>query len=220
MDVIEKQIQWYEENSTSLYDEVVEIELKKINDLYARCCACMDDLFVNEMIGAFCNIIEKQRQRITDLETESAPVYQGEGDYPFGKTCGTYGYMPGNIGEKQSVMPLDGNFLDDRQLQAAFTQYCIDMGKSSYTVNDYCSRIKNLWKNFYGEYKNGELRSDLSEKVPEILWDGILLNVYENVDVIKDYVSEKIEKFEGNRNWANTRAAFNKFYSFVKDCRN
>ncbi len=49
----------------------MEIELKKINDLYSRCCDCMDELFVNEMIGAFGNIIEKQRARISDLEMEA-----------------------------------------------------------------------------------------------------------------------------------------------------
>ncbi len=96
------------------------------------------------------------------------------------------------------------------------TQYCLNKGKSSYTVNDYCSRIKNLWRSFLEEHHSGQLRDDLSFEIPEILRDGVLMNVYDNVDVLKEYVNDKIIKLGKNRNRANTRAAFNRFYEFVK----
>lgn len=209
MKKIDEQIRWYEQNATSLYDEVVRIELKKINELYDKYEDCTDELFVNEMIEAFCKIIEKQRERIDDLETEAGA--DGVGSFaefagqPFGAAF---------MGSTQATtMPQEG-FRDDKQLQEAFTVYCLSKGKSSYTVNDYCSRIKNSWKLFYAEYQQGELPKELEVDEEKIKPGSPLLNAYHHTEELACYISMKIAASEGNRNWANTRAAFNKFDEF------
>jgi hypothetical protein len=45
-----------------------------------------------------------------------------------------------------------------------------------------------------------------------------LLNVYYHTDELNCFISMKIAESEGNRNWANTRAAFNKFDEFKSHC--
>ena len=72
MEKIEKQIQWYKQNSNSLYDDMVSIELEKINSLYDRYEEHTNEMFVEEMIESFCKIIDKQREKINELEYEFA----------------------------------------------------------------------------------------------------------------------------------------------------
>ena len=202
MEKIEKQIQWYKQNSNSFYDDMVSIELEKINSLYDRYEEHTNEIFVEEMIESFCKIIEKQREKINELECEAA---NDELIAFSGKTVG------------HSFIDLSNNqqgFQDDKELQFAFTQYCLRNDTSSYTVNDYCSRIKKIWKSFEDDYRNGKLSEDLSSDYPEVPWDGILLNVYDNIDVLGKYVKEKIDETNGNRNWLNARAALNKFVEF------
>lgn len=202
MQKIEKQIQWYKQNSNSLYDDMVSIELEKINSLYDRYEEHTNEMFVEEMIESFCKIIEKQREKINELEYEAA---NDELIAFSGKTVG------------RSFIDVSNNqqgFQDDKELQFAFTQYCLRNGTSSYTVNDYCSRIKKTWKSYEDDYKNGRLSAGFSETFPEVPWDGILLNVYDNIDILGKYIKEKIDETNGNRNWLNARAALNKFDEF------
>lgn len=180
MEQIDKQIEWYENNSTGTYDEVVRIELTKINDLHDAFDDMTDDLFVREMIAAFCKIIETQRERIADLESE---LSAGSGSFAF---C-----TPAN--------PQNG-----KQLQEAFTAYCLKNGKSTYTANDYCSRIKNLWNAYSQESKATE---QTAENDP--LWNAFL-----HAEPLDRFIAKKIEAGNGARNWANTRAAFRKFSEF------
>ena len=212
MEEIDSRIAWYEQNATNVYDDIVRIELKKINTLYDEYEDRADEMFVNEMIEAFCKIIEKQRERIAELEAEIDG--DGGGIVTADRVCG-HAYIPASksISVSDAFNPQEG-FRDDRQLQEAFTAYCLRDGMSSYTVNDYCSRIKNVWKSFYKEYQEGKLREEWSEMVPSIPWDAVLMNAYDTIKVLRDYIEEKMTTFEGNRNWANTRAAFKKFWEF------
>lgn len=202
---IQKQIQWYKENSSSLYDDMVSIELEKINSLYDRYEEHTNEMFVEEMIESFCKIIEKQREKINELEYEASndemAVFSNQ---PFGHS----------FIDAQGLLNNKDSFQDDKELQFAFTQYCLRNGTSSYTVNDYCSRIKKIWKSFEEDYKNGRLSAEFSVTFPEVPWDGILLNVYDNIDILGKYVKEKIDETNGNRNWLNARAALNKFDEF------
>lgn len=214
MKKIDEQIQWYEQNSTSLYDDIVRIELNKINELYDGYEDYTDEIFVNEMIEAFCKIIEKQRERINDLETENGAYITNSsfssGNQPF---VHNFAVCQTNI-TSQNKGALQEGFQNDKQLQEAFTLYCLSKGKSSYTVNDYCSRIKNLWKSFYEEYQKGNLPKEIEVNEEKIQPNTPLLNVYYHTDELNCYVSMKIAESDGNRNWANTRAAFNKFDEF------
>ncbi len=203
MKKIDNQIEWYTQNANSLYDDMVSIELEKINSLYDRYTDHTDEIFVEEMIESFCKIIERQREKIADLENEID--MNGTASSPL------------NVPAQDNGIPQEG-FQDDKQLQDAFTQYCLNKGKSSYTVNDYCSRIKNLWKTFYNDYCEGKLRDNLSSKCPEIPWDGVLMNVYDNTEALSEYIDIKTKESDKNRNWANTRAAFNKFIEFKSHC--
>ena len=202
MQKIEKQIQWYKQNSNSLYDDMVSIELEKINSLYNRYEEHTNEIFVEEMIESFCKIIEKHREKINELEYESA------NDEMTAFSSQPVGHSFINVLNNQE------GFQNDKELQFAFTQYCLRNGTSSYTVNDYCSRIKKIWKSFEDDYRNGKLSGELSDMFPEVPWDGILLNVYDNIDILGKYVKEKIDVTNGNRNWLNARAALNKFDEF------
>ncbi len=205
MKKIDEQIEWYDENSTCLYDDVIKIDLKKINELYEVCNGDFDEVYVDEMISAFCNIIEKQRQRIMDLETEN----------------GVYGYNM-NTNQQNFVTaytPGQKDFEDDKQIQEAFTAYMFNKGKSSYTVNDYCSRLRKLWKEFYEEYNKGELPAELEVTEEIIKADAPLLNVFNHVDEMNCYIGMKIDTTEKNRNWLNVRAAYNNFADFAAESR-
>lgn len=178
-------------------------------------------MFVEEMIESFCKIIEKQQEKASELENNlkneiNASCYDNvifSGNQPFGHDFMTVSNL------RRDNIPRDPeekieDFNDDRQLQNKFTQYCLSKGISSYTVNDYCSRIKKTWKSFEDNYKNGSLKDNLASKFPEIPWDGVLMNVYYNIEVLAEYVKVKINETEGNRNWLNARAAINKFDEF------
>ncbi len=182
---IEEQIQWYKQNSNSLYDDMVSIELEKINSLYNRYQDHTNEIFVEEIIESFCKIIEKQRDKICALKTEE---------------------------ENNNITSKD--FQNDKMLQDAFTKYCLSNGQSSYTVNDYCSRIRNLWKSFYDEYQQSNLPEELELVEEKIQLDCPLLNAYHHVDEVHCFISMKIASTNGNRNWINARAAFNKLDEF------
>ena len=221
MKKIDELILWYEQNSLTPHDCLVSIELEKINSLYDRYKDHTNEMFVEEMIESFCKIIEKQREKASELENNlkneiNTSCYDNDifsGNQPFGHNFMTVPNL------RRDNIPRDPeekieDFNDDRQLQNMFTQYCLSNGISSYTVNDYCSRIKKTWKSFEDNYKNGSLKDNLASKFPEIPWDGVLMNVYYNIEVLAEYVKVKINETEGNRNWLNARAAINKFDEF------
>ena len=199
MEKIKEQIQWYENNATRKDDDLIKANLKLINNLYAEIENSEDKIFLDKIIGTFCEIMEIQRDVINDVMVLSEQ--------------GAFCSAPN---QQSFIVDYSGTaeFSDDKQLQAAFTSYCLGMSKSSYTVNDYCSRIKNLWKNFYEEYQNGELPREIEVIEEKIKPNSPLLNAYYHADELNCYISMKIAVNEGNRNWAKTRAAFNKFDEF------
>ena len=225
MKKIDELIGWYEQNSLTPHDCMVSIELEKINSLYDRYKDHTNEMFVEEMIESFCKIIEKQQEKASELEENlkneiNANSYDGgifSENQPFGHSFMTAAnFRCDNM--SRSLEEIIDDFNDDRQLQNAFTQYCLSNGISSYTVNDYCSRIKKTWKSFDDDYRNGNLKDNLVSKFPEIPWDSVLMNVYYNIEALTEYVKGKIAETEGNRNWLNARAAINKFDEFKKNC--
>lgn len=252
---IDELIQRYKQMATSYYDDIVMIELDKINQLYDKFQETTEDMFASEMMEAFSKIIDTQKERILEfgsidfdeidvnkvvesfykiiktqrdlicyLEQESVQEFENDCDCDEDSLCAnsslfSVGEMPFGHGfipcqPVTATESISEEFSDDKQLQAAFTSYCLKNGKSSYTANDYCSRIKNLWKNFYNEYKEGKLEDDLKPVEEIIDSDYPLLNVYHHADILYKYVMIKIDETGGNRNWTNARAAFNKFDKF------
>lgn len=227
MKKIDDQIQWYKQNSNSLYDDIVSIELEKINSLYDRYEDHTDEIFVDEIIESFCKIIERQRDKIHDLETESGmynmtahplglsnSTNEAESSFDFSSQPFRHRFIAFKSTPAENNGILQESFQNDKQLQDAFIQYCLINGKSSYTVNDYCSRIKNLWKSFYEEHQNGELPEELVVIEEKINPNCPLLNAYHHTDELHCFISMKIAGNDENRNWANTRAALNKFDEF------
>lgn len=221
MDKINEQIQWYEQNSTSYYDDLVRIELKKIKDL----CDAYEDhseaMFVDEMIEAFCKIIQEQRKKIQDLEAEgdfaadsfsNPSLFAAKGSTPFAQHFMTAIPQDRNASH-------NGDFGNEKQLQEAFTAYCLNKGRSSYTANDYCSRIKNLWKTFYAECQSGELPEEMTANEENVQPNSPLLNAYHHTAELHCYVSMQVATSSGNRNWLNTRAAFNQLDRFKMDVK-
>ncbi len=223
MKKIDELILWYEQNSITPHDCMVSIELEKINSLYDRYKDHTNEIFVEEMIESFCKIIERQQEKAIELEENlkneiNANSYDS-GIFSSGQTFGHSFVTVLNLRSDNMPCALKEkieDFQDDRQLQNAFTHYCLSNGTSSYTVNDYCSRIKKTWKSFEEDYKTGNLKDNLASKYPEIPWDGILMNVYYNIETLCEYVKVKIVETEGNRNWLNARAALNKLDEFKK----
>lgn len=199
MKEIEEQIKWYNDNATRKDDGLIKANLKLINNLYNEIENSEDKIFLDKIINTFCEIIEIQKEVIN--EVAMAAEQGGLSSAP-----------------NQQAFVVDYSdikeFSDDKQIQNAFTSYCLGKGKSSYTVNDYCSRIKNLWKSFFEEYKNDGLPKELIVNEEKINSDTPLLNAYHHTDELACYISAKIVGTEGNRNWLNVRAAFNKFDEF------
>ena len=196
MKKIDEQIQWYEQNATRKDDDLIKANLKLIDNLYGEIENSEDKIFLDKIIGTFCEIMEIQRDVIVDVKTEMG-YYDVPNQHNFVVTYSQH-----------------TEFINDKQLQEAFTAYCLKAGKSSYTVNDYCSRIKNVWKSFYAENQNGYLPEELEVNEEKINSNNPLLNAYYHADELHCYISMKIAGFEGNRNWLNARAALNKFDEF------
>lgn len=205
MKEIEEQIKWYDDNATRKDDGLIKANLKLINNLYNEIENSEDKIFLDKIINTFCEIIEIQKDVINDVTMTSEQI--GLSSVPNGQA-----FIVDYSGIKE--------FVDDKQIQNAFTSHYLGKGKSSYTINDYCSRIKNLWKLFYEEYKNGELPKELIVNEEKINSDTPLLNAYHHTDELACYISAKIVCTEGNRNWLNVRAAFNKFDEFGTSIKN
>lgn len=199
MTKIDEQIQWYEQNATRKDEDLIKADLKLINNLYDEVENSEDKIFLDKIVGTFCEIVEIQRNVINSLLTDAEQ----------GVSCGSV-----SQNNAFTIYSYPTEFTDDKQLQEAFTAYCLSAGKSSYTVNDYCSRIKNLWRSFYAECQNGELPEELKVNEEIIKPDSPLMNAYHHIDELNCYISMKIAAASENRNWANTRAAFNKFDAF------
>ena len=203
MNKIDEQIRWYELNATRKNDDYIKANLRFINDLYEKIENSEERMFMDKIISTFCEIIEVQRNVIEDVLMEA--------DQPGF-------YAPQSQNSSESYLLSCEDFESDKQLQSAFTIYCLSNGKSSYTVNDYCSRLRNLWKSFYKEYKQGILPEQLEVNQEKINPDTPLLNIFYHADELNCFICMKIAGTENNRNWANTRAAFNKLDEFRLCC--
>lgn len=196
---IDEKIRWLEQNATRKDDNLIKAKLKMVNHLYDEIEYSEDKLFMDEIIGTFLEIMDIQRSVIVDLimEMESGG----------GCTQTQHNFVA-------AYTRPQGGFRDDKQLQTAFAAYLTSKGKSSYTVNDYCSRIRNLWKSFYNDYKLGELPNGLQVDEESILQDNPLVNAFIHSQKLNVYVRLKLDSTDNKRNLANTQAAMRRFDEF------
>lgn len=189
-------------------EPIIISKLRMINDLYPECEYSDDAMLFDEIIKTFADIVELQKGIINDLRMEIETTASGNRSNVTAKS--PHNYAPGHL-------PPATDFETDEQVQAALTYYFIyqvEKPLSSYTINDYCSRLKNLWKSFYAEYIEDKLPKEFEISKEQINENTPLLNVFYHMEALNCYISMKIAESEGNRNWANTRAAFNKFDEF------
>ena len=190
---------WYDENSTRKEDDYIKANLRLVMNLAESVENSDDIMFIEKIVDTFCDIVQKQREVIQELEYVT-------GDLAANGNTSQHNFTP------SYVTPTDG-FFNDEQIRAVFTAYMQKEGKSSFTANDYILRVQNLWRSFYSDYQAGELPSELAESVieEEIKADAPLLNAYNYIEELNCYVSMKMAGSGGDRNFANTRAAFNTF---------
>lgn len=190
---------WYDENSTRKEDDYIKANLRLVINLAENVENSDDIMFIEKIVDTFCDIVQKQREVIQELEYVT-------GDLAANGNTSQHNFTP------SYVTPTDG-FFNDEQIRAVFTAYMQKEGKSSFTANDYILRVQNLWRGFYSDYQAGELPFELAEAVieEEIKADAPLLNAYNYIGELNCYVSMKMAGSGGDRNFANTRAAFNTF---------
>lgn len=187
---IDEKIKWLELNATRKDDDLIRVKLKMINELFKEIEYSEDRIFMEEIIEAFLGIMDIQRGVIFDLQTEMEAGFE---------------YTPGRHSFVAGYTQPEGGFRTDKQLQAAFATYLTSKGKSTYTINDYCSRIKNIWKLFCDD-----------KKIPadSILPDQPLVNAFRFSDELKEYVSDKLECAEKKRHLANSQSAMRRLHDF------
>ena len=192
-------IEWYEQNSTRKEDDYIKANLQLIITLAKNVKNSDDIIFIERIIDTFCDIVRKQREIIQTIECQSQTQ-------PVGNVIAQNGFAT-------SYIPTVSGFTNDQQIRGVFSAYMQKEGKSSFTANDYILRVQNLWRSFYSDYQAGELPSELAESVieEEINADVPLLNAYNYIEELNCYVSMKMAGSGGDRNFANTRAAFNTF---------
>ena len=196
---IHELIEWYEQNFTKKEDDYVKANLQLIITLAKNVKNSDDIIFIERIIDTFSDIVRKQREIIQTVEFQSQTQ-------PVGNVIAQNGFAT-------SYIPTVSGFTNDEQIRAVFSAYMQKEGKSSFTANDYILRVQNLWRSFYSDYQSGELPSELAESVieEEIKADAPLLNAYNYIEELNCYVSMKMAGSGGDRNFANTRAAFNTF---------
>lgn len=206
VDQIEQMIRWYEEHGTNPEHVVIMKKLKMIKSLLREIKDPGDRVFVNEIIDSFAKIVSTQQKMLEDMELlekwREWKFCEGEPDrLADDEIC----FQPGGL-------------QNDQQVHAAFTAYLTGQAKkplSSYTINDYCSRVRNLWKQFYQDQCKQDLPEELIVPEERIKADCPLLNAYHHIEQLHCYASMVSVLSEEKRNWANACAALNKFLEFV-----
>lgn len=205
---IEELIAWYDKNATRKEDDYIKANLKLVIHLAENIEHSEDIMFIEKIVETFSDIIQKQREVIQVLESET--------DFSVLGSAPAHNYVPAYVEpvEKAPVNKLVEEFTDDKQIKAAFIAYMEEEKRSPYTINDYLLRIENLWVKYEFEYRSDKLKEEFSHSMVEeqISLEYPLLNVYHNIEVLNRYVARKIaEGSENNRNWKNVRASLNTF---------
>lgn len=189
-------------------EPIIISKLRMINDLYPECADSVDAMLFDEIINTFADIVQKQKDIIEDLRMEIECTSAGN--------ARPRGFSHNYIG---NPVQHGGELENDEQVRDAFAHYLsyeTDKPLSSYTINDYCSRIRNLWKSFYTAHQNGELPDELyvSERASA---ESPLLHAFGHVEELNCYATMMSAASDEKKNWANIGAALNKFAKFVCD---
>lgn len=203
MQKIDEQIAWYTQNADRKDDDIIRENLNLIKNLFKKIEYSEDRIYMDKIISTFCEIMEVQREVIDELKYEAEQVSPGTESISY-----------------VANLSLD-TFTTDEEFQTAFDYYLTDQVPkplSSYTINDYFSRIKNVWKSFYEANRAGELPQELL-MLNENFSESAFVNVYNHIEEIFCYISMEMACSDKKRNWANAQAALNKFLDFINYTR-
>jgi hypothetical protein len=195
---LEEMISWYENDAKNMYNDMIITDLEMMNNLYERVAGFEGKMIMDRMINAFCTILDIEHEKISKFNqnTNANEVYE----------------------------PKMEDFNNDEELHTAFA-YSLSKNEksqlSSYTINDYCSRIKKSWASYYEDYTTGKYPPP-GYKGPEIVLknvseNNILLNAYHNIQDLTDYTEHQVNADRSDRNWSNARAAVKKLAKFRVD---
>ncbi len=193
-------------------EPIIISKLRMVNDLYPECEHSSEKMFVDEIISNLADVIRLQNEMIAELRTEVDDLAAGTArPRGFSAASQTNAYMACSV-------PSDEALSSEEGIQALFCNHlmygCGDKPLSTYTVNDYCLRIKNLWRAFYREYTEGGLPEELRVEETASL-DSPLLNAYKHREELHCYIQMTAALPEGKKNWANTMAAWRRFEEFA-----
>ena len=226
MESLDRVIEYYDKTKGNgdKDEALIRVDLKHIRDLQWCIENPEDFIFITKIIDTFCEVVETQKEMIESLRGYIDELSSDLTHY-MGNTQNVHNYM-GNKVTSTEELPWDPDaFESDAQLQEEFAKYCIANGKSSYTVNDYCSRVRKLWKVFLEDYLEDDLPGDLRRQdvfidEDEIDYENPLLNIFRFTAPLLKYIDKKIKASDGDRNLANARAALKKFDKFKNPNKN
>lgn len=182
-------------------EPIIIRKLEMVNSLYDECENSDDKIFFDEIINNLSDIIKMQKEMIEELNDE----LRDEITYS--------GYL-----ESLNEANDNGVFESDEQLQSSFIRYftySVKKPLSSYTLNDYCSRLRNLWLTFC-ESEDADLE-DIYISKEQCSSETPLLNVYNNVQTLRFFVDKKNKGADNKKKWANAGAALSKLEEFIKE---
>lgn len=198
-------------------NDIIKANLALIKGLLPKIQNSQERLYMEKIIGTFCEIVDIQRDII------NASDYADMIAAGFGPT-GTTAYVS-TVSSNQidiiseieqdkaahSYLPTMGEFQTDDEVRKAFYNYLkyhtIKETKdgrqkqfSKHTIYDYCSRIRVLYETFFKDWQDGKLEGKISTIEDAIIPGKNFLNAYNIITTLRRYVSIKELELRQNPN--------------------
>lgn len=220
MKKIEDMICRYDGLGADEIDVYIKARLKMINGIYEQIKGSEEQIYMEEIVSKFLEIVECQRDTIMEYTIADAAA-EGYGPPQTTNwvanpnaakrmlTADEIPWDPEEVPEEAvpakevpSYLPPEGGFQTDEQVRKAFTNYLTyhvvrvtKAGKekpfSVHTIYDYSSRIKVLWEIVYDEWKNSNRDGKIQLDEQAIVPGCTFLNAYHNIPVLQEYVKMK-----------------------------
>ena len=207
---IKELINQYENAMIGRYEETVILaKLRMILSLYPECAGEPETVFFDEIIKNFAYAIALQCDMLQEISDELEAERQMQCNIDAWNDAQRF--MPNPVQQ-----PMTGDFRNDKELRSCFVQYLEYQDLSVYTINDYCSRIRNVWKVFEQAAELQQLPAGLRLNPEWVTEDSPMMSAYKHVEELIDYVEIMLGKNNTEkRNWANAKAALRRLHGFA-----